>query len=224
MFSGFYLYFKRNKNLKTGKEGKKNMREIWTEYGVLFIGIFAVMLSSVLCQVLITVHMMKILKESETLEENMPKLLREWIEEYIKEKNQITNLSAFLDKKIEQISLGKYKITHLKHLSGQLILGMIFLAGMGACKGIIDGKTLGQILPFYIISILGVYLHFSLSGIMDIDGKKKIIHTNLTNFLENGQAKAYQETREKEKRENLNPIFGKTQDAGLKDVIREILA
>lgn len=95
---------------------------------------------------------------------------------------------------------------------------------MGACKGIIDGKTLGQILPFYIISILGVYLHFSLSGIMDIDGKKKIIHTNLTNFLENGQAKAYQETREKEKRENLNPIFGKTQDAGLKDVIREILA
>ncbi len=200
------------------------MKEIWVENSWLLIGIFAAMMLSVLCQVIIMVHMIKILKESETLEEKMPQILKEWIEEYVKEKQKIGNLSVFLDKKIEQISIGKYKIIHLKHFSGQLILGMIFLAGMGACKGIIDGKTLGQILPFYIISILGVYLHFSLSGIVDIEGKKRRIHTNVTNFLENGHPGVYRDTKIKEEIEELKDIFGEAQDVGLKEVIREILA
>lgn len=199
------------------------MKEIWSEYSWLLIAIFAVLVLSVFCQVTVMVHMIKILKESETLEETMPEIIKEWIEEYVKEKQKIANPSVFLDKKIEQISIGKYKVTHWKHFSGQLILGMIFLAGMGACKGIIDGKTLGQILPFYIISILGVYLHFSLSGIMDLEGKKKLIHTNVTDFLENGHPEAYGKTKEKEEIEELGNIFGKAQDAGLKEVIREIL-
>lgn len=201
------------------------MKEIWMDYGWLFAGILIAMLLSVFCQITVTFHMMKILRESEVLAEEPPQILKAWIEEYGKEKQKIGNLSVYLDRKIEQISIGRYKVSHIKHLSGQLILGMIFLAGMGACKGIIDGRTLGQILPFYIISILGVYLHFSLSAIMDLEDKKKRIHINLTDFLENGYSELYYEAQEKKEREieKVRDLFKEAQDLELKEVIREIL-
>ena len=64
----------------------------------------------------------------------------------------------------------------------------VFFAGAGACKGIIDGKTLGEILPFYLMSFLGLYLYFSVSGLVDVHGKKAALKTSLTDYLENHMA------------------------------------
>ena len=76
----------------------------------------------------------------------------------------------------------------LSHFAGQLMMLSVFFAGAGACKGIIDGKTLGEILPFYLMSFLGLYLYFSVSGLVDVHGKKAALKTSLTDYLENHMA------------------------------------
>ena len=71
------------------------------------------------------------------------------------------------------------------HLSGQCMLFSVVFAGVGICKGILDGRMLGEILPFYIASFLGLYLYFSLSALVDIKGKQRVLKTNLIDYLEN---------------------------------------
>ena len=170
--------------------------------------------------------MLQMVKASEKLEEEKPKILKDWIEEYLREKQKIINIAVFIDKKLQKLTIGKYKIVSIKHFSGQMLLFAVFLAGVGACKGIIEGKTLGQVLPFYIISLFGMYLHFSLAGIMDLEGKKKIIQMNLSDFLENGKTYLYnlpEVEREKEIEEGKY-FFGEEEDRELREIIREILA
>ena len=48
-----------------------------------------------------------------------------------------------------------------------------------------DGKTLGEILPFYIVSMLDLYIYFAFSGFVDIEEKKRVLKINLVDYLEN---------------------------------------
>ena len=113
----------------------------------------------------------------------------------------------------------------IKHFSGQALLLMIFLTGLGACKGIIDGKTLGQILPYYIIGILGLYFHFSLTGFINLEEKQKNLHMNMLDFLENKKSYFYAQVFSKEEKGigEVKNIFGEAEDLELKEIIREIL-
>lgn len=201
------------------------MRSFFSQQWPLLVGILAALMTSVFCQIIITYYMLQMAKASENPEENQSKILKDWMEEYLKEKQMITNTSVYIDKKLQQLCIGKYKVTCIKHLSGQTLLLAVFLAGTGACRGIIEGQTLGQVLPFYIISLFGMYIHFSLAGIMDLEGKKKIIQMNLSNFLENSNSylhSPYEEKTEKEVEEGKN-FFGEKEDLELKEMIREIL-
>lgn len=202
------------------------MEELFREQWWLFLGIGISFLCSVICQLLIAYYMMQIVKESEKLESEKTKYFREWIEEYIKEEGKIANSSVFVDKKIQQISIGKFNMVQMKHFSGQALLLMIFLAGVGACLGIIRGKTLGQVLPFYIISLLGLYVHFSLSALVNLEENKKIIRMNIVDFLENKEPYFYCRTEEKEEKciESVKEVFGEAEELELKEILREILA
>ena len=99
--------------------------------------------------------------------------------------NGIMNVSVFVEKYINKIHMGKLKMTTWKHISGQLILLSVFTAGVGACHGIIQGSTLGEILPFYIVSMFGLYFYFAISGAVDVGEKREILKTNLLDYLEN---------------------------------------
>lgn len=202
------------------------MKELFTEQWWLFLGIGISFLCSVVCQLTIAYYLVQMVKESEKLESENVTYLKDWIEEYIKEESKITNRSVFVDKKIQQFSIGKFTIFQIKHLSGQALLFMIFLSGAGACMGIVNGKTLGQILPFYIISLLGLYVHFSLSGFVNLEENKKIIKMNIVDFLENKDPYFYYQPAEKEDKdiEEIKDFFGEAEELELKEIIREILA
>ena len=208
--------------MKNKARGGISMESYIMQEWPLFIGMIAIMAISIICQVVIIYYMTKIVKESERLEER-PQELGPWMEEYLKDQQKITNIPVFVDKKIQQISIGRFTIIQIKHFSGQMLLVMIFIAGMGACIGIIKGKTLGQILPFYIVSLLAVYVHISLSGIMDLDEKKQRIRMNVTDCLQNGKIEEYQwkEFQILDKKES--EYWGKEEDLELKELIREIL-
>ena len=202
------------------------MKELFREQWWLFLGIGISFLCSITCQLVVAYYIMQMVKESEKLESEKAKYIKNWIEEYLKEEGKIVNGLVFVDKKIQQFSIGKFTMAQMKHVSGQALLLMIFLAGVGACLGIIHGKTLGQVLPFYIISLLALYVHFSLSAVVNLEENKKIIRMNVLDFLENKKPYFYFSPEEKEEKgiEHVKEVFGETEELELKEIIREILA
>ena len=99
--------------------------------------------------------------------------------------NGVANIPVFVDKFLNRLSFGHVSYTMLYHLSGQTMLLSVVFSGVGICKCIVGGRTLGDILPFYIVSFLGLYLYFSVSAVADIKGKKRMLKVNLVDYLEN---------------------------------------
>lgn len=97
----------------------------------------------------------------------------------------VSNIPVFVDKFLNRLALGPFSFETLYHLSGQSMLLSVIFSGIGITRAIMKGKTLGEILPFYIMSFLGLYLYFSVSSLVDLKGKKRILKVNLVDYLEN---------------------------------------
>ena len=106
------------------------------------------------------------------------------------------NVPVFVDKFISRMNLGPISPHMLENLSGQLMLLSVVSAGIGVCRRIIAGSTLGQILPFYIFCLLGLYVYFSVSAIVDLKGKRRILKINLVDYLENHLSSRMEVTKE----------------------------
>lgn len=117
--------------------------------------------------------------------------------------NGVANIPIFVDKFISRLSLGSVTFEGMYHFSGQAMLLSIVCAGVGIAKGIATGKTLGQILPYYIVSLLGLYLYFSVSSALDIKAKKRILKINLIDYLENHLSARIDVTKE-----DLQMLYG----------------
>lgn len=102
------------------------------------------------------------------------------------EMNQaIANVSVFVDKFISRLRFGPISYSALDHLSGQFMLLSVVSSGVGICRSIEKGRSLGEILPFYIVSFAELYLYFSLMALCDIRALKELLKINLVDSLEN---------------------------------------
>ncbi len=99
--------------------------------------------------------------------------------------NGVANIPVFVDKFLNRMAFGWITFSTIYHLSGQTMLLSVVFAGVGICKSIAVGRTLGDILPFYIVSFIGLYLYFSISTFVDIKGKRRVLKVNLIDYLEN---------------------------------------
>ena len=95
------------------------------------------------------------------------------------------NTSVYVDKFILRIRIMGISLTRLSHLAGQLMMLSVLATGISICVSLAGGDTLFQIIPYYLVSILGLYLYFSVSGIVDVSGKINLLKTNLVDYLEN---------------------------------------
>ncbi len=152
--------------------------------------------------------------------------------------NGIMNVSVFVEKYLNKIRMGKFRISTWKHLSGQLILLSVLAAGMGACLGIIQGSTFGEIIPFYIVSMFGLYFYFAISGALDITEKREILKTNLIDYLENHMGNKLEDLEESIKKleyeqdepvmsfreEKRDSLVKRKETAELEELLREFLA
>lgn len=86
-------------------------------------------------------------------------------------------------------------------MAGQMMMLSILVTGICVCRCLSAGGTLFQIIPYYVISILELYLYFTLSGAVDIAGRKEALKIELTDYLENHLMPRLQETMEEESRE-----------------------
>ncbi len=97
----------------------------------------------------------------------------------------VANIPVFVDKFLNRLTIGHLSFDGIYHLSGQLMLLSVVCSGIGVSKSIIQGRILGEILPFYIVSFLGLYMYFSVSAIVDVKGKRRVLKVNLVDYLEN---------------------------------------
>ena len=162
------------------------------------IAILTLLSCSILCQVLIGVLYRRLIRETENMSATKNKSLQKLKLKFSSCRQlheAIPNVSVFVDKYINQLCIGRFSVSFFRHLSGQLTLLSVLLAGIGACLGIIRGESLLAIAPFYLISFFGLYLYFAISSLTDIPGKMGVLRTNLIDYLENHLASRLEQTQ-----------------------------
>lgn len=151
-----------------------------------FISFF--LLSAILCQIVSGIIYQKMISETDNMSATENKWLlqcKQKYANYYKLNGRMVNTGVFVDKFLQRICIAKIPLVRVSHISGQLMMLFILVAGISVCLLLAAGNTLFQIIPYYLISILGLYLYFSISGIADLQEKKKVLKVNLMDYLEN---------------------------------------
>lgn len=167
------------------------MLEVFLEHKLLCGAFLILLLLSIICQIMIGAIYQKMIKETDNMSSTNNKFLKQCKLKFANcyQLNEgVSNIPIFVDKFISKVSFMGISLTGFKHLSGQLMLLSIVAAGAGACREIVRGETVGKVLPYYIISFLGLYVFFSISGLVDIQGKRERLKINLVDYLENHMA------------------------------------
>lgn len=217
------------------------MLAVFMEHKLLSSIFIILLLLSIICQIMIGVIYQKMIKETDNMSSTSNKLLRQCKLKFAncyKLNAGVSNIPVFVDKFIGKVSFMGIALSNIQHLSGQLMLLSVVAAGIGACREIINGETVGRVLPYYIVSFLGLYVYFSISGLVDLQGKKEKLKTNLVDYLENhmvnklrqseidwaeitggqGTNPAYAAGKEMQDRENAGRKQGEKPDEEKKDV------
>lgn len=174
------------------------MLKLFFHHKIFMCVILTLLFCSILCQILLGVIYRRLIRETENMSATKNKSLQQLKLKFTSCRQlheTIPNVSVFVDKFLNQISLGKIPMSFFRHLSGQLTLLSVLIAGIGACIGIIQEESFLMIAPFYLISFLGLYFYFAAASLIDLPGKVNMLRTNLVDYLENHLASRLEQTR-----------------------------
>lgn len=186
------------------------MFTVFFRHKLLSAAIFLLLFLSIICQVILGVIFHKMIEESDNMSTTENRLLKQCKLKFIncyKLNGRMMNTAVFVDKFISRIRIIGLSLMRLSHLAGQLMMMSVFATGISVCISLAGGDTLFQIIPYYLVSILGLYLYFSISGIVDLSGKKMILKTNLVDYLENHLLPRLESEKETEK-EQMQIVTG----------------
>lgn len=172
---------------------------IFERHPYLSIGIVAVIIISIILQMIIGNVLGRMVNEAENMASTENKQLKQCKLKFVncyRLNDGMGNVTVFVERFLEKIMVGKMKISSMHRLSGQLILFSVLLSGVGAARGIVLGETIGQILPFYVIAFLGLYLYFVSTSFAGIEEKKLSLKFSLVDYLENHMVGRLKQTDE----------------------------
>ncbi len=164
------------------------MFQIFREEKIITICILSFFAVSILMRLLLGILYQNMIREAENMATTDHKLLKQCKLKFAncyQLNHGVPNIPVFVDKFLGRLALGPLSFESMYHLSGQAMLLSVVSAGVGICKSILDGRMLGEILPFYIVSFLELYLYFSITTMLDVKGRKRILKINLVDYLEN---------------------------------------
>lgn len=159
--------------------------------------ILTLLSASIICQIVMGVIYHRFIWETEHMSATANKSLQQLKLKFsgcCKMNDKVANVSVFVDKFISHMKFGIIPLSVLKHLSGQLTLLSVLVAGIGACLSIIHNESFFSIAPFYVISLLGLYCYFAVSSLVDVPGKINVLRINLVDYLENHLANRLEQT------------------------------
>ncbi len=165
-----------------------DMIKTFSRSPVITAGIFVFLFLSVFTQILLGFLYQRMIKDTDNMATTDNKLLKQCKLKFAncyQLNHGVANIPIFVDKFLNKLALGPFSFETLYHLAGQSMLVSVIFAGIGVCKGIADGLTLGAVLPYYIASFLGLYMYFSISTVVDVKGRKRVLKVNLVDYLEN---------------------------------------
>lgn len=173
------------------------MFALFFQHKNFMIGILVLLFSSIICQIVMGVIYRRLIWETEHMSTTTNKSLQQLKLKFSscrKMNEKVSNVSVFVDKYLSRIKFGNIPLSMLKHLSGQLMMLSVLIAGIGACLGIIHNESFFGIAPYYVISFLGLYCYFAIASLIDIPGKVNVLHINLVDYLENHMANRLEQT------------------------------
>lgn len=177
---------------------------LW-KYKLLLVLIIVFFACSIICQIIPGVILSHLLAETENMAATQNRPLKQCRLKYInccQLNGRVVNTGVFVDRFIRKLSFAGISLSRINHLAGQMMMLSILVIGIGVCRCLSAGGTLFQIIPYYVISILELYLYFTLSGAVDVAGRKEALKTELTDYLENHLMPRLQETMQEENRKN----------------------
>ncbi len=175
------------------------MFRVFQEEKLISACMFACLGISIFLRLLLGLLYRNMIKEADNMASTKNRLLRQCKTKFAScyhLSNGVSNIPVFVDKFINRMSFGHLSFETLYHLSGQMMLLSVVFSGVGVCKSITGGRTLGDVLPFYIVSFFGLYIYFSVSTVVDIRGKKRVLKVNLVDYLENHLSPRIEITRQ----------------------------
>lgn len=152
---------------------------------VLMITFFVV---GILSQILIGILYQHMIEEAENMQTTDNKILKQFKQKFITcytMNGGVTNVSVFVEKFINRLQIGRLSLNMLRNLSGQSMFLSVLSAGIGICRGLSMKSSFWSLLPYYIITFIGLYFYFSVLSIVDISGRRNMLKTNLVDYLEN---------------------------------------
>lgn len=192
------------------------MFTIFLRHKGLTIAIFGFLLLSIICQIVMGVIFQNMIKAVDHMSATDNKLLKQCKLKYsncYRLSGKMVNTAVFVDKYIQKIRVARFPLCRLSHAAGQMMMISVLLTGITICRSLAAGDTLFQIIPYYLSSILGLYLYFSVSGIVDIPGRQQILKTNLVDYLENHLAPRLEVEKEIAMLEGEKSREAKTEEA-----------
>lgn len=167
------------------------MFAVFEEEKLITILMFTFLSLSILSRIMIGIRYQNMIRQTENMSTTSHKALKQCKLKFAncyQLNGGVSNIPIFVDKFLNKLKVGPLLVQTVYHLSGQLMLLSVFCSGLGVCLSLVAGHTIGEILPFYIVSFLGLYLYYSISAMADIKGKRRILKTNLVDYLENHMA------------------------------------
>ena len=175
------------------------MFRVFQEEKLISICMFTFLGSSIILRVFLGLLYRNMIKEADNMASTKNRLLKQCKTKFAscyQLGNGVANIPVFVDKFLNRMSLGRLSFETIYHLSGQLMLLSVVSSGVGICKSILGGRTVGEVIPFYVVSFFGLYVYFSVSTVVDVRGKKRVLKINLVDYLENHLSPRIEITRQ----------------------------
>ncbi len=198
------------------------MLTILMEHKILTGLILFSLLFSIICQIISGVIYHRMISSSDNMADTKNRQLKQCKEKYAgsyKLNGKMVNTGVFVDRFLKRVSFARIKLSWLNHLSGQMMMFSVLISGLSICLSLAAGGTLFQIIPYYLISILGMYLYFSISGMVDLQEKRDVLKINLTDYLENQLAPRLETEKENAMEEGI-----RKREKYAKELLKEIEA
>lgn len=175
------------------------MFRVFQEEKLITVCMFTFLAGSILLRIFLGMLYRNMIKETDNMASTKNRLLKQCKTKFAscyQLGNGVANIPIFVDKFLNRMTLGRMSFETLYHMSGQLMLLSVVFSGVGVCKSIMGGRTVGEVLPFYIVSFFGLYVYFSVSTVVDVRGKKRVLKINLVDYLENHLSPRIEVTRQ----------------------------
>ncbi len=157
-------------------------------HGAITMLILLFLVCSILYQIIIGLLYQNMIKEAENMSSTKNKFLNQCKVQFstcYQLHNGVVNTPIYVERFVRKIKFGKFKLQNFMNIAGQLLLLSVLFAGIGVCKGIMEGLMLREIIPYYLISFIGLYLYFSVSSLIDLTSKRETLIITLVDFFEN---------------------------------------